>query len=467
MGGSEHTERQDDSARSAGPVGTTAAHMRVAHGRSPRKVMAIPANGLTIGRATGGDDADLALDDRRISRRHVRVEAAILGWYLVDTGSRNGGFIDGRAFEPGQRVALGDGAVIRLGDSLLVFRASPPGAADEAGDADDTHDDVAMFPGESSLAAAVRMQLRRLASATGHVLIHGETGTGKEHAAQFIGRASVPRPFIPQNCAELTRPLARSELFGHVRGAFSGAHATKLGLIDAAGVGVLFLDEIGELPLEVQGDFLRFLEDGSFRPVGSTELRRSAARIVAATNVDVDDFVRSGRFRRDLLARLRASNPPLELPPLRRRPEDIIGWARRFAVEAEGTCPAELFSAGAAECLLLYPWPENLRELRGLIRSLVAADRSEPVLPDQLPERLRAHRKGLRGGEGAGTPAHASPAREPSREQIAAALVETGGRMRTAAQLLGVERRKLYRLCQQGGIDIDVHRSRVKRKDDA
>ena len=460
MGGPEHTEQQEDSARSEARMGTRAAHMRVAHGRSPRAVMAIPARGLTIGRATGGDEADLVLDDSRISRRHIRVEAAILGWSLVDTGSRNGGFIDGRAFEPGQRIALGDGAVIRLGDSLLVFRASAPRAA--IGTEDD-----AMFPGESSLAAAVRVELRRLAGATGHVLIHGETGTGKEHAAQFIGRASGSRPFVPQNCAELTRPLARSELFGHVRGAFSGAHATKQGLIDAAGAGVLFLDEIGELPLEVQGDFLRFLEDGSFRPVGSTELRRSPARIVAATNVDVDDFVRSGRFRRDLLARLRASNPPLELPPLRRRPEDIVGWARRFTVEASGTCPAELFSAGAAECLLLYPWPENLRELRGLVRSLVAAGPTEPILPDELPERLRAHRKALRGGESARRPAGPAPARLPSREEIEAALVETGGRMRTAAQMLGVERRKLYRLCQQSGIDIDVHRGRSKPKDDA
>jgi DNA-binding NtrC family response regulator len=461
MGGADNTDRQDDSARYDVRMGAPAAHMRIVHGCPPGsavEVVDVPPAGLAIGRATGDDDADLALDDRRISRRHIRVESAILGWCLVDTNSRNGGFVDGRAFEPGHRVPLHDGAVIRLGDSLLVLRASAPAAIEG---------DVAMFPGESPLAAGVRVQLRRLAAATGHVLIHGETGTGKEHAAQFIGRASAPGPFVPQNCAELTGGLARSELFGHVRGAFSGAHATKQGLIDAAGAGVLFLDEIGELPLDVQGEFLRFLEDGSFRPVGSTRLRRSAARIVAATNVDLDDFVRTGRFRRDLLARLRASNPPLELPPLRQRPEDILGWARRFAIEAQGSCPAELLAAGAAECVLLYPWPENLRELRGLVRSLVAGGPQEPLQPDHLPERLRAHRLRLRGDEGERRPGTALPPVEPSREAIEAALAETGGRMRTAAQLLRVDRRKLYRLCERSGIDVDLHRRRAKPGDGA
>jgi DNA-binding NtrC family response regulator len=449
MGASEHTDRQEDSWRGDEHMRASIAHMRIVHGCSPWSVKEIPASGLTIGRATGRLEADLVLEDRRMSRRHIRVEAGLLGWYLVDTDSRNGGFVNGRAFDPGQRVALVDGAVIRLGDSLLVFRASAPGAVDE----DDT-----MFPGESPVAAAVRGQLRLLAAATGHVLIHGETGTGKERAAQFIGKASPPHPFVPQNCAELTRELARSELFGHVRGAFSGAHATKVGLIETAGSGVLFLDEISQLPLDVQGDFLRFLDDGSFRPIGSTELRHSPARIVAATNTDLDDSVRTGRFRRDLLARLRASNAPLELPPLRKRSEDVPGWARRFAVEAAGSGTAELFTAGAAECLLLYPWPENLRELRGLVRSLIADGLQEPVLPEQLPARLRAHRQALRGDADDPRPIAVPSVEEPAREDIAAALKETRGRMRTAAQMLRIDRRKLYRLCERSGIDLESYR---------
>jgi transcriptional regulator with GAF, ATPase, and Fis domain len=140
-----------------------------------------------------------------------------------------------------------------------------------------------------------------------------------------------------------------------VRGAFRGAHTAKAGLVDAAGSGVLFLDEVGELPLDVQGDLLRFLDDGSFRAVGSIELRHSSARIIAATNVDLDDAVRAGRFRRDLLARLRASNRPVELPPLRQRPEDILGWARRFALKLASDGPVERGMRYVSERFLTEP----------------------------------------------------------------------------------------------------------------
>ena len=453
MGESEHTGRQEDSARGDDRRISPVAHMRVVLGRSPCSVKEISTTGLSVGRADGARYADLLLDDPRMSRRHIRVERAVLGWYLIDTDSRNGGFVYGRAFEPGQRVALVDGAVIRLGGSLLVFRDCAPRVA--AADEDDS-----MFPGASPRAAAVREQLRRLVSATGHVLIQGETGTGKERAAQYLGHVGAPHTgrFVPQNCAELTRELARSELFGHVRGAFSGAQTAKAGLIDAAGSGVLFLDEVGELPLDVQGDLLRFLEDGSYRAVGSTELRRSGARIVAASNVDLDEAVRAGRFRRDLLARLRASNATVELPPLRERPEDILDWARRFALEVDSACPAEVFAAGAAECLILYTWPENLRELRGLVRSVRCARPQEPVSSDKLPERLRAHRRALRGDDGERGASRIASAGAPSREEIAAALEETGGRMSTTAQRLQIDRRKLYRLCERLGLDVEAFR---------
>jgi DNA-binding NtrC family response regulator len=450
MGASEHTDRQEDSAPGDDRAVSARAHLRVVHGRSPSAVKAITAAGLTVGRGNGGRDADLVLEDPRMSRRHIRVEPGVLGWVLADTESRNGGFVHGRAFAPGARVALVDGAVIRLGDSLLVFRASSPGEGDD--------DSTSSFPGPSPLAAAVRDRLRRLIAATGHVVILGETGTGKEHAARFIAEASGAGRFVPVNCAELTRELARSELFGHVRGAFSGAQTTKVGLIDAAASGVLFLDEIGDLPLDVQGDLLRFLDDGSYRPVGSTELRRSAARIVAATNADLDDAVRAGRFRRDLLARLRASNTPLELPPLRKRPEDILGWTRRFALELDPSGAVELFGAGAAECLLLYSWPENLRELRGVVRSVLAARPQGPIAPEVLPDRLRAHRKGLRAGAGHARAGSVPSAGEPTRDEIAAALGQTKGRMLTAAQRLGIDRRKLYRLCERLGLDVESFR---------
>src|SRR5690606_39165419 len=198
----------------------------------------------------------------------------------------------------------------------------------------DEHTDAAEFPGVSSVAAQVRQRIRQLTDGTGHVLILGETGTGKERVARAIG--ATTRSLVPQNCAELSHELARSELFGHVRGAFRGATTSRVGLVELANEGALFLDEVGELALDVQAELLRFLEDGHYRPVGATELRHSSARVIAATNVDLDQAVARGGFRRDLLARLRASNRPLELPPLRERRDDIHGWSIRFLREVIG-----------------------------------------------------------------------------------------------------------------------------------
>jgi len=294
------------------------------------------------------------------------------------------------------------------------------------------------------------------------VLILGETGTGKERVARRIGRGASPRPFIPQNCAEVTADLARSELFGHVRGAFSGAATSKEGLVDAARDGTLFLDEVGELPLEVQADLLRFLEDGTYRPVGATDLRSSTCRIVAATNVDLEAAVGAGGFRRDLLARLRASNAPLVLPPLRERREDILGWARLFLDEVcQPETPVELWTSGAAECLVLYPWPENLRELRGVMRSLVEMAPRWPLDSNALPEKIQAHRRKLRASGGGPPEPVAGPTgvAEPTREVIEHALVSTDGRMRAASALLGVDRRKLYRLCEKLDINISSYRN--------
>jgi two-component system NtrC family response regulator len=342
-------------------------------------------------------------------------------------------------------VPLLDGAVVRLGDSLLVFRTEPPAESPGA------HD---VFPGISPAAVAVRRSIAMLVDTPGHVLILGETGTGKERVARaFADRRD--RPFVTQNCAELTRELARSELFGHVRGAFSGATGSKPGLVDIAADGVLFLDEIGELPLDVQGDLLRFLEDGSYRAIGSVDLRHSPARVVAATNVDLDAAVGKGTFRRDLAARLRANHAPLELPPLRDRGEDIPGWTHRFLVEA-GHDVVQPCLVGALECMLLYPWLDNLRELRSMVRTVVAATPTFPWSADVLPERIRVHRQQLR--EHSSPPAEPAAGKDPTRDEVESALRGAAGRVRAAALQLGVDRRKLYRLCERYGIALDEYR---------
>jgi DNA-binding NtrC family response regulator len=434
------TERQDDSAIVQRESQSTRAHVRVLLGGIGQAVYEIDRKGLAIGR-DGSSPGMLVTSDARTSRNHARIECGATGWSFVDQGSRNGGFVMGVPCAPKQRIALVDGAVIRVGDTIMVFRASPA--------TDDGARDESSFPGISPVAQAIRARIRTLALAPGHALVLGETGAGKERAARALAHPGSARPFVTLNCAELTRDLARSELFGHARGAFSGALTAKQGLVDLAGDGTLFLDEVGELPLDVQGELLRFLEDGSYRAVGANELRRSVARVIAATNVDLDKAIDAGRFRRDLRARLRASNMPLELPPLRERCEDIPQWTRMFSAEAGSS--AEL-GPGALECLLVYLWPENLRELRATVRDLPAG----VATAEHLPAKVRAHRAALRSQ----TRETDEPARvDPTRDEIESALARAQGVMRTAAIDLRIDRRKLYRLCERYSIVLDAHRN--------
>lgn len=389
-----------------------------------------------------------------MSRSHSRIERGASGWQLVDLGSRNGAFVDGARSHG--RTPLRDGGVVRIGDTLMVFRASAP--------IDDGGADADAFPGVSPAAVKVRRRLAALASAPGHVLVLGETGVGKERVARSFHRG--PGRCQATNCAELRREFMRSELFGHTRGSFTGAVQAEPGLVALAGEGVLFLDEIGELPLELQGDLLRFLEDGSYRPLGSSELRHSKARVVAATNVDIEAAVAENKFRRDLLGRLRGSNKPLEIPPLRDRREDIPRWARRFFEEAGALVVDEPWTAGALECLLLYPWVENLRELRSDVRELCEQGIPAPYQAEHLPARIRSYRATLRSHSN--PPPRDEPApspRVPTKAEIEAALVETSGRVRVAAALLGIDRRKLYRLFEQHGIALATARQAIHREE--
>jgi transcriptional regulator with GAF, ATPase, and Fis domain len=429
-------------------------------GHVPSAVYVIPAKGTSIGRL--GGDCDVLIDDGRMSRKHARIERSVGGWQLQDLGARNRGFVDGRGYGAHERVTLADGAVIRFGDTLMVFRAQPP--------AGDGRPDSPVFPGVSPAAVAVRKRIDALAATEGHVLIIGETGAGKERIAQAIGAQRAPQPFVTLNSAQLSRELARSELFGHARGAFTNANVNKPGLVDLAGDGVLFLDEIGDLWHDVQAELLRFLEDGSYRPLGATELRHSSARVVAATHVDLDQAVQNAKFRRDLLGRLRASNTPLEVPPLRDRREDIPGWTQLFLRERNCTPGASAWTVGALECLLLYPWMSNLRELRSVIGEVVEKAPSFPFTPEHLPMRLRSHRSSLRSPSGSVPPEEApplhSPSHDPSKREIEDVLRQTQGNMRLCSQQLGIDRRKLYRLCKKFGIAHELYRSDTNRDDD-
>jgi DNA-binding NtrC family response regulator len=444
------TEQQEDSAIRLKELEHEIAHIRILTGRS-RAVYTVPAKGTSIGRL--GGDCGLIIDDGRMSRRHARIERSASSWQLQDLGARNRGFVNGRGYGVGARVPLSDGAVLRLGDTLMVFRTSAP--------IDDERSDSPVFPGVSPVAVAVRRRIDALASGDGHVLIVGETGAGKERVAQAIGAQRAPQPFVTVNSAELSSELGRSELFGHVRGAFTNANTSKPGLVDVVSDGVLFLDEIGELSLDVQAELLRFLEDGTYRPLGAIELRHSGARVVAATHVDLEDAVLNNKFRRDLLARLRASNTPLYLPPLRERREDIPGWTELFFRERDRDVGPNPWTVGALECLLLYPWNDNLRQLRGVVGEVAGNAPAFPCGTEDLPAALREYRGTLRAANAMPPeePTPLPPPPEPTQAEIQDALGETQGNMRMAAQRLGVDRRKLYRLCKQLGIAHEAYRS--------
>ncbi|MGH9392567.1 MAG: sigma-54 interaction domain-containing protein, partial [Terriglobales bacterium] len=200
-------------------------------------------------------------------------------------------------------------------------------------------------------------------------LLLGETGTGKEMIAQAVHRASdrAQRPFVVVNCAAIPEALLESELFGYVRGAFTGAVQSRAGRMLAAHTGTLFLDEIGELPLGLQAKLLRFLQEGELQRLGSNDLQRVDVRVIAATNIDLLAKVEAGTFRRDLYYRLAVF--PIELLPLRQRPADIVPLARHFLAQLHqgGAATAPKLSLETMEMLERYPWPGNVRELQHTI----------------------------------------------------------------------------------------------------
>jgi DNA-binding NtrC family response regulator len=280
------------------------------------------------------------------------------------------------------------------------------------------------------------------------VLITGESGTGKERVAQLIHQRSkrAAGRFVAVNCAAIPKGLVESELFGHVKGAFTGADTTRAGRFEAASGGTILLDEVGELPLEVQPKLLRILEGRAYQRVGESISRQSDARVIACTNRDLEREIAEGRFREDLFWRLNVFR--IHVPPLRERPEEIPALARSFLARA-GKGKARL-SPAALRALEAYPWPGNIRELANIIERAAILASSHVILLEHLPESLRraAPPKTTRDREAD----RVTTVKEAERRAIHEALRETGGNRAEAARLLGISRRKLfYRLKEYGG----------------
>ncbi len=411
---------------------------------------------VSIGR---DPEAALTIESPSLSRLHFAVEVSAAGVTVRDLGSRNGTLLDG--------VRLGDapvplpfGSEVIAGDARfsIVRRASlPHGAqirelrrasgdpsraqAPAAGDVDDAGVPVAFrYPSLRK----IHDDLRRIAPRPISVLLRGETGTGKEVLAREIHRLSKRTgPLVAVNTAALPEALIESELFGHERGAFSGAQAAKAGLLETADKGTLFLDEIGELPLPLQAKLLRVLEEQTVRRVGANSERKVDLRVVSATHQDLEALAREKKFRQDLLFRLNGAL--IEIPPLRERRGEVESLAAHLLTELSGGGPTTPLAPAALEALNSYSWPGNVRELKQVLsRALAFADQGV-IEVAHLPASVTQGAAEKAADRSAGD--MRSSVRDFERERIEAALREAGGNRTRAAEILGLPRRTLvYKL---------------------
>jgi DNA-binding NtrC family response regulator len=308
---------------------------------------------------------------------------------------------------------------------------------------------VAQIEGKSQRMLEVYKLVARVATSTATVLVVGESGTGKELVARAIHSRSprATKPFVPVNCTALSESLLESELFGHARGAFTGAVAAKRGLFETANGGTLFLDEIGDMGPKMQAQILRVLQDGEMRPVGGTEAIRVDVRLVCATNRDLEAEVKAGRFREDLYFRINVVT--VRMPPLRDRAGDIPILIRHFlnkVAKREGRQEASV-SPEALNVLCRHAWPGNVRELENAIERAVAVAKGNVVLPSDLPVEVY-------GGSPvspAGIVDDRPTLGELEKRYIAMVLAECGGNKKKAAAKLGIDRRTLYRAIERSG----------------
>jgi len=390
---------------------------------------------------------DIVLRDPMVSRFHCRLVREDGVWRLRDSGSMNGTKLEGVRVRDAD---LADGGVLTIGDSSVRLRAGTP----------QKEDVVPMLPSFGAL-VGTSMPMRRLfglldkiAQSDINVLIEGESGTGKELVATEIMQRSAraDKPFVVVDCGAISPSLIESELFGHIRGAFTGADRDRMGAFEAADGGTVFLDELGELPLELQPKLLRALEAREIRRVGETRARRVNVRVISATNRDLEREVNKGRFREDLYFRIAVISA--RVPSLRERLDDMLLLVRTFLSQLGVPEEERLFGPAALAEMAKHDWPGNVRELRNYVERSVVLQSATP---------------GLRRGQGASPNVGSGPANgidlsvpfriskdavidSFERGYLSQLLEAAGGNMSKAARMAGMDRMYLHRLVQKHGL---------------
>ena len=401
----------------------------------------LPGSRLTVGRT----DADIVIDDVAVSRRHAIFHAGPPGppLEIEDLGSSNGTFVSPAAREAvaetadqkrvdvtGRRHVLAEGDTVFFGAAVVVVKSRP-----------------VLDVGEGAIVrdpALVRLyeEAARAAQMSLPILIVGETGVGKDVLARFIHERSprAKQRLVALNCAALSETLAETELFGHEKGAFTGAQSSRPGLFESANGGTVFLDEIGELPLATQAKLLRTLESSEVQRLGSNKTIKVDVRFVSATNRDLERSATQGKFRQDLY--FRVNGITLHVPPLRARTGEIAELAHRFLVTAAkqaGLAQPPTLSEEALAALEAYAWPGNVRELKFVMERTLVTAGDGPIRPGHLPSQIATP-----GASGAGSGGGAGGREEgATRERVIEALARCDGNQTRAAELLGVSRRTL------------------------
>jgi DNA-binding NtrC family response regulator len=391
---------------------------------------------------------DITLDDPAVSRFHCRLVLDRDRWRIEDSGSLNGTHLQGLQIHSAVLPAGEAGARLAIGNSTIAIQADSKASQKTL---------VPMMPSFGALTGTGRAMrklfalLEKVAASEINCFIHGESGTGKELVATEIVQrgARADKPFVVVDCGAISPTLVESELFGHVRGAFTGADRDRVGAFEAADGGTVFLDEIGELPLEVQPKLLRALEQREIRRVGETKTRKVNVRVISATNRDLEREVNKGSFRGDLYFRIAVIT--VRVPALRERTEDLVHLIRAFLTQMDAVSSESLFGPEVLEELARHEWPGNVRELRNYVeRSIVLQTARLSFAPPQFTPGTAS------GSPGVDVSIPYKVAKEAlidgfERAYVRAVIAACNGNMTKAARMAGIDRMYLHRLVQKHG----------------